>query len=158
MAAQSQTIKHFLANRFRESIKTFRGQWLEMIRADAPVLVLAGAFTVGTLVSMVPIPVVDMLLAGLVMRRLDRLPRGPIVVAMAFWNNLIMAPVYASCPRVGGMVIATTASHSHWQPADAVLLQIVVGSVAIVIGLTLFSFLLATALFTLLRRQPAIHA
>jgi uncharacterized protein (DUF2062 family) len=153
MALHAQAIKDGLLARIWRTVDEFRSEYREMIRADAPVLTLAAAFAVGTLVSMVPIPVLDMALAAMVMRLVRGLPRGPIVVAMALWNSVVMAPVYATSPRVGGLLIATMASHSSLQIPDAILLQVLVGTVALAAGMSLGSFLIATTLLSMLRRR-----
>ncbi|MEZ4518056.1 MAG: DUF2062 domain-containing protein [Chloroflexota bacterium] len=139
----------------QEVYAELRVQWLEMVRADAPALALAAAFAIGTLVSMVPVPVVDMMLAALVMRLIHRMPRGPVVAAMALWNSFIMAPVYASSPKVGGLLI-TTAIPQQPSSSNAILPRIIVGNLAIAVGLALCSFLAAATLFSALRLQHRV--
>lgn len=159
MAPHLQTLKLIGTGKLQDYVDELRALWLEMMRSDVPALILAISFAVGTLVSMVPIPVVDMLVAGLVMRALHRLPRGPIVAAMAIWNSVIMAPVYATSPRVGGLVLTTAAAHSNrLGPTDALLPRIIVGNVAIAIAMAGFSFLAAAVVFSVLHWQRAQSA
>ncbi len=146
-------IKQFATTRSQQSLAELRSLWREMVSAEAPAVVLATAFAVGTLLSMVPVPVLDMMLAALVMRVLHRLPRGPIVAAMALWNSFVMAPVYATSPKVGGLLIATAATHSSLVVTDAMILKIVIGNLFIAAGLALFSFCIAAAGFSLMRVQ-----
>jgi hypothetical protein len=144
-------IKETATRRVVRATDELKAQWREMIQAEAPVLVLAAAFAVGTLVSMVPVPVVDMMIAALVMRLMHRLPRGPIMAAMAMWNSFIMAPVYATSPKVGGRVIAEASAHSVAMP-DALAVQVVVGMVLIALGMALASFVLSATFFATVRR------
>lgn len=156
MTLDTTILKQSAAQRAQSVLAELRSNWQQMIRAEAPVLILAVAFMVGTLVSMVPVPVVDMVVAGLVMRRLQRLPRGPIVAAMALWNSFIMAPLYATSPRVGGAVLSSAAGYSHLAVPDTLLPRLVVGNLTIALVLALASFLLATALFSALRWQRTL--
>lgn len=153
MALDMTTLKHSTQERTRLLAADLLGHWQQMVRADAPVLALAAAFAIGTLVSMVPVPVIDMMVAALVMRRLQRLPRGPMMAAMALWNSFIMAPLYATSPRVGGAVLAGAASRGHLPVPDTLLPRLVVGNAAIALALVVVSFLLAATFFAVLRRQ-----
>lgn len=151
MTLNTTILKETVTRRIKRAIDELKGQWREMVQAEAPVPVLAAAFAVGTLVSMVPVPVVDMMVAALVMRLLHRLPRGPIMTAMAIWNSFIMAPVYATSPKVGGVVIAEASAHSVAVP-DALAVQVVVGMVLIALGMGLASFVLSATFFATVRR------
>lgn len=153
MMLDTTTLKQSATSRAHAMAGELRGHWQQMIHAEAPVIVLAAAFAVGTLVSMVPVPVIDMMIAALVMRLLHRLPRGPIVAAMALWNSFIMAPLYATSPRVGGVVLDNAASHTHLAVPNTLLPRLVVGNVAIALGLAVVSFLLAATFFAVLRWQ-----
>lgn len=153
MVLPIDTVQQAMVQRIRAAVDELQAHWHEMIRAEAPVLALAIAFTVGTVVSMVPVPVLDMMIAAAVMRLLHRLPRGPFMAAMAMWNSVVMAPVYAASPKVGGLVISTAAVHSSIAIPDMVIVRLAVGTGLIALGMALFSFLLATSVFSALRLQ-----
>lgn len=155
MAVQFKNFRKQGTGKVQTYLTDLHALWREMVQSDVPALVLAVAFAVGTLLSMVPIPVVDMLIAGLVMRLLRRLPRGPIVAAMALWNSVIMAPVYATSPRVGGVLLSTAAAHSPLYVPDALLPRLIVGNLAIGVALAVFSFLLAAVIFSTLHWQQS---
>lgn len=136
-----------LGNRIRalkgRVIAEARHHWREMLTAEAPVGVLAFAFTAGLLISTIPVPVIDMALAGLVLRRFSRLPRAPFFAAMAMTNNLVMAPVYASTPKVGGFALHWLAGRAPVALPEALAVQVLVGYLLIVVGLALGGYALA---------------
>jgi hypothetical protein len=134
-----QSIAH-LVNRSRSEV---RHHWQEVVSAEAPAGLLATAFAAGLLISTVPVPVFDMALAAYVMRRFSRLPRAPFVAAMAMTNNLVMAPVYATTPKVGGMVLHWLEGHTPVVAPEMVLLRVLVGYVIIAVGLALAGYALA---------------
>lgn len=159
MAANLQLIRRKLIAHLTRITSDFRAECQHMTRGEAKVVVLATAFSVGTLVSMVPIPVLDMMLAALVMRLLHRLPRGPIFAAMAVWNNMVMAPLYATSPRLGGGLISTVSAHSSLRISDAILPRVLIGNAAMACVLVAFSFVCALAVFSIMRFQrPALKA
>jgi len=103
----TQTIKRYLARRIEAGWHEARGHWREMVAAEAPAGTLAAAFAIGTLISTIPVPLVDMALAAWVTRRFNAMPRAPFFGGMALANNLFMAPLYASTPRVGGLALGS---------------------------------------------------
>ena len=122
-------------------------QWREMVAAEAPAGEMARAFAAGTLVSTIPVPMVDMAIAAFVMRRFSRLPRAPFFAAMAITNNLVMAPLYASTPRLGGLALGWMAGHTPVALPEALVVRVLVGYLLIAAGLGLGSFLLANTGF-----------
>jgi hypothetical protein len=108
---------------------------------------MATAFAAGTLISTIPVPLVDMAIAAYVMRRFSRLPRAPFFAAMALTNNLVMAPLYASTPKLGGLAIGWMAVHTPVAAPDAFVVRVLVGYVLIAAGLALGSFVLANTGF-----------
>ena len=74
-----------------------------MVEAEAPAGTMATAFTVGTVISTIPVPLVDMALAAYATRRYEEMPRAPFLTGMAVANNLAGWPCfYAATPKVGG--------------------------------------------------------
>jgi hypothetical protein len=118
-----------------------------MIESDAPTVVMASALAIGTLISTIPVPMLDMVLAAYVMRRFSTMPRAPFFVGMAMANNLIMAPLYASTPRVGGAALGWMSTRAPMVAPEAFLLKILVGYLLIALGLGLGSYIVAHAGF-----------
>jgi hypothetical protein len=151
-----QTIKKQV-NRARSEAHT---HWREMVEAEAPAGALAAAFAIGTLISTIPVPLVDMALAGYVLRRYAHLPRAPFFVAMAMTNNIVMAPLYASTPKVGGLALGWMADHTAVALPQALLVRVLVGWLLIALGLALASFVLANTGFRGYKatRRSRVHA
>lgn len=149
-----------------DKAKGLRGQarehWREMVNAEAPAGTLALAFAVGTLISTIPVPLVDMALAAYVTRRYSGMPRGPFFSGMALANNLVMAPLYASTPKVGGMALGWLSMNTPLVAPEAFLIRIFVGYLLIASGLALGSFVVASTGFrgyqATRRRAPARRA
>lgn len=137
-----------------------RGHLREMAEAEAPAGTMATAFAAGTLISTIPVPLVDMALAAYVMRRFSSLPRAPFVTGMALANNLVMAPLYASTPRVGGYALNMLASHTPVAAPEALLARILVGYLLIAVSMALASFVVAGTGFrgyqAVRRPEPAL--
>lgn len=124
-----------------------RRNWREMVEAEAPAGTMATAFTAGTVISTIPLPLVDMALAAYVTRRYEEMPRAPFFTGMAVANNLVMAPLYAATPKVGGMALYWLASHLAVTAPEAVLLRIIVGYLLIALGLGLAAFVVSATGF-----------
>lgn len=124
-----------------------QSHWRQMVAAEAPAGEMARAFAAGTLISTIPVPMVDMAIAAYVMRRFSRLPRAPFFAAMALTNNLVMAPLYASTPKVGGLALGWLAGHMALVAPEAFLVRVLVGYLLIALGLGLGSFIVASTGF-----------
>jgi hypothetical protein len=140
-------LKQFVTKQIDRARNEARTYWREMVEAEAPTVVMALAMAIGTLVSTIPVPLVDMALATYIMRRFSTIPRAPFFVGMAVANNLIMAPLYASTPKVGGAALGWLSSNTPVVAPEAFLLKILVGYLLIALGLALGSFVLANTGF-----------
>jgi hypothetical protein len=140
-------LKRQMTERIGRARTQARVHWREMVEADAPAGTLATAFAAGTLISTIPVPLIDMAIAAYVMRRFSGLPRAPFFTGMALANNLVMAPLYASTPKVGGLALGWLATHTPVAAPEAFLLRILVGYLLIALGLALGSFVLANTGF-----------
>lgn len=140
-------IKETAARKLGEFRTEAHGHWREMVEADAPAGTLATAFAAGTLISTIPVPLVDMALAAYVTRRYSEMPRGPFFTGMALANNLVMAPLYASTPKVGGFALGWVAGVTAWAAPDTLLVRVLVGYLLIALGLGLGAFIVASTGF-----------
>ncbi len=140
-------LKDKTMSRMRDLRQAALGHWREMVEAEAPAGDMARAFTAGTLVSTIPVPMVDMAIAAFVMRRFSRLPRAPFFAAMALTNNVVMAPLYAATPKLGALAIGWMALHTPVALPEALALRVLVGYLMIAAGLGLGSFVLASTGF-----------
>ena len=140
-------LKEMAVNRVDRIRREALSHWRKMTAAEAPAGEMATAFAAGTLVSTIPLPLLDMAIAAFIMRRYDRLPRAPFFTAMALTNNLVMAPLYASTPKVGGFAIHWMAVHTPVVAPEAFVVRVLVGYVLIALGMALGSFVLANTGF-----------
>ena len=140
-------LKEMAVNRVDRIRREALAHWREMTAAEAPAGEMATAFAAGTLVSTIPVPLVDMAIAAFIMRRFNKLPRAPFFTAMALTNNLVMAPLYASTPRVGGYAIQWMAVHTPVVAPEAFLVRVLVGYLLIALGLALGSYIVANTGF-----------
>ncbi|MBK7217716.1 MAG: DUF2062 domain-containing protein [Candidatus Promineofilum sp.] len=140
-------LKEMALNRVDRIRREALAHWREMTAAEAPAGEMATAFAAGTLVSTIPVPLVDMAIAAFIMRRFDKLPRAPFFTAMALTNNLVMAPLYASTPKVGGLAIHWMSAHTPVAAPEVFVVKVLVGYVMIALGLALGSFVLANTGF-----------
>lgn len=158
-AINGTQMRQYAAKRLGHVRQEVGNNWREMVEAEAPAGTLATAFAAGTLISTIPVPLVDMAIAAYVMRRFSRLPRGPFFTGMAVANNLVMAPLYASTPKVGGLALGWLATHTPIPAPEPFLLRILVGYLLIALGLALGSYILANTGFRgykASRRAPAV--
>jgi hypothetical protein len=141
MNVQDFDLVKMAAERIGRARTEYTTQFQAMLNDDTPAAETAMAFAAGTLVSTVPVPFLDMALAMLVLRLAgNRLPKLPIMAAMALWNNLIMAPLYATTPRIGGYVLTRVALDMATTPSLDLVLRIVIGYLIIVATLTVFGY------------------
>jgi len=140
-------LKQMVVSRINRLQREARAHLHEMADADTPAGTMATAFAAGTLISTIPVPLVDMAVAAYVMRRFSRLPRAPFFSGMALANNLVMAPLYASTPRVGGYALNVLATHTPVVAPEAWLLRVLVGYLIIAVSMALASFVVANTGF-----------
>lgn len=145
----SDRIKEFAGRQISRLRDEARRNVREMMEAEAPSTTLAMAFATGTLISTIPVPLVDMALAAAVTKKYSDMPRAPFLTGMALANNLVMAPLYASTPRVGSLALHWLAGSTSLVAPDVFLLKILVGYllIALGLGLGLGSFILASTGF-----------
>ena len=140
---KSNQMKQFVGSQIDRARCEVRNNWREMVAAEEPAGTMAKAFAGGTLVSTIPVPLVDMALAAYITRRFTQMPRAPFFAGMAVANNLVMAPLYASTPKVGGVALNWLAGHASVNAPEALLVRILVGYLLIALGMALASFVLA---------------
>ena len=143
----TKSIKGYAAEKIGRLRDEVRTNVSEMLAAEAPAGTLATAFAAGTLISTIPVPLVDMALAAYVTKRYSEMPRAPFFTGMALANNLFMAPLYASTPKVGGLALHWLASNTPIIAPEAFLIRILVGYLLIALGLALGSYVLASTGF-----------
>lgn len=80
---------------------------LRLLRDPAlPAKQLAAAFALGTLISFIPVPVLDSLLVGLVLTRGKQINRAAIFIARLVWNDFLVYPLFGPGYRLGSALVA----------------------------------------------------
>ncbi|MCB9422317.1 MAG: DUF2062 domain-containing protein [Ardenticatenaceae bacterium] len=91
-------LSRFSFNRLPEMLKT---HWQELIQLDASAQNIALAFAVGTFISVLPIPGIDLALVTLLASLFKQLNRTAMIAALAVWNTFVVAPIYVLSHKVG---------------------------------------------------------
>lgn len=126
----------------------------ELTALNEKPMTLGVAFALGTLMSLNPLPVVDMVLALALLKLVPRLPRAPYLAAMAMWNSLVMAPVYAAMPRVGRLVVGSAPVATNH---DSFIVHTAAGAAILSTLLVMLSFLTATTLIHITRQARPLR-
>lgn len=134
-------------------VDRMRGAYTELISSEQRPFYVGVAFGLGTLMSLNPVPVLDMVLAMLLLRLVPRLPRAPYLAAMATWNSFVMAPLYASMPGVGRLVISSASLATPVEAPSGLLLSTLAGGIVIAAALVASSVGAVTLLTHLVRRR-----
>ena len=91
------------------SITRARDQfWRELAALGSPLHPagsLAAAFALGTLISFIPVPVLDSLLVAFVLARCKQVNRAAIFMSRLIWNDLLVFPLYAPGYRLGAQLV-----------------------------------------------------
>jgi len=99
---------------------------------------LAAAFALGTLLSFIPVPLLDSMLVGVVLTRFKQVHRAPLFIARLLWNDLLVFPIYGPAYRLGSALLAPLLHSSPEMPG-------VRSAVAPLLNFTLGSILMATS-------------
>lgn len=70
---------------------------------------LALAFSVGTLISLLPTPGLNLVLIGLLTAVFKGIHKGALVASMGVWNIFVITPIYALGHLVGTRLVEDTA-------------------------------------------------
>ena len=105
---------------------------------------LAAAFALGTLLSFIPIPVLDSMLVGLVLVRFKQVNRAPLFMARLLWNDLLVFPLYGPGYRLGSALLVPLMSAGPDTPgvgtAVAPLLSFTLGGMLVAAGFAAAGF------------------
>ncbi len=144
-------MRRHLNNRLSSLIQTltlarerFREELQELRNPAHPAGSLAAAFALGTLLSFIPIPIMDSLLVGILLTRFKQLNRASLFIARLIWNDFLIFPLYGPGYRLGSAVIGPTMSAQYQVPgvgtAVTPLLSFITGTFILAISVTLFAY------------------
>lgn len=72
-----------------------------MLQPDQAPASLVTAVALGTMLSFIPVPVLDTLLVGVIIARYRRVNRSALLIARFFWNDFVVVPLYVTVFRLG---------------------------------------------------------
>lgn len=116
---------------------------------------LAAAFALGTLLSFIPVPVLDTILVGMILARFKQVNRAPLFMARLIWNDFLVFPLFGPGYKLGSALLESLMGIDTELPAGVdmavnPLLSFMLGGVILAVSLTLlgyFAFLLAIKLY-----------
>ena len=68
---------------------------------------LAAAYALGTMLSFLPLPVVDTLLVGIILARSGQVNKPALLAARLIWNDIVVLPLYVTGFRLGMTFLGT---------------------------------------------------
>lgn len=117
-----------------------------LAHADASPAQLAQGFALGTFISILPTPGLNILLATALLGMFKELNRMALFAALTFWNTLVVAPLYALSSKLGALIFTARVLQevgalpgSFLSPKVA---HFVVGNVTLALVITAVSYLL----------------
>jgi hypothetical protein len=103
MAYNGRMVHETHFSRFSFSYLTYavKQQWQELVQTNASPQRIALAFAVGTFISVLPTPGLNLVLVTLLTSLFKQLNRAGLLAAIAVWNAVVVAPIYALSHKVG---------------------------------------------------------
>jgi len=117
---------------------------------------LAAAFALGTLLSFIPVPLLDSMLVGMVLARFKQVNRAALLLARLIWNDLLVLPFYGPGYRLGSTVLAPVTAADGVLAAVAPLLSFTLGSIIMTIGVVMASYILFLLVIQLYRLERVV--
>lgn len=139
---------HFPRFSFNQLANVMKQRWQELIQTNASPQSIALAFAVGTFISLLPIPGIDLVLVTLLASLFKQLNRTGLLAALAVWNAFVVAPIYVLSHKVG----ASLPIFSEQNLAVGFL----AGNLLLAVGLTAVSYLIVQLVISRYKTQ-SIH-
>ena len=92
---------HFSHFSFNQLANAMKQRWQELVQTNASPQSIALAFAIGTFISVLPTPGLNLVLATLLASLFKQLNRTGLLAAIAVWNAFIVAPIYVLSHKVG---------------------------------------------------------
>ena len=143
-----------LATKFHQTINKTKNLSLAQLTAQAKALFqadvspakLAQGFALGTFISILPTPGLNILLATALLGLFKELNRMALFTALTVWNTLVVAPLYALSGKLGALLFTTKLLQGIGIFIDAYLspkvAHFIVGNVTLAVMITAVSYLL----------------
>lgn len=132
-----------------------------MMKAEASAHNQALGFALGTLISLLPTPGVNIALS-LLLASWFRLHKATVLLSLAVWNVFVTAPFFAMSYRLGNWLFpapATTSIAAQWQAQVISFVQgFLVGNLIISVAIAAVSYTIALVIIWLLRDKQRAKA
>lgn len=79
-----------------------------LLQADAAPSELARAFALGTFISLLPTPGLNMVLTAVIAATCKGIHRGALLASLGVWNALVLAPIYTLGYQLGTVIVGDT--------------------------------------------------
>ena len=86
---------------FNQLSVALKQRWQDLTDAGASPQTIALSFAVGTFISVLPIPGIDLALIALLGSLFKQLNRTGMLAAVAVWNTFVVAPLYILSQKIG---------------------------------------------------------
>lgn len=120
--------------------------FLKMEQAPAA---LAVAFALGTLLSFIPVPILDTLFVGAILNRYKQLNRAALLCARFIWNDLVVVPLYVPGFRLGMALLKPIVDTDQAFAVSAAAFAL--GIAVLAVAATLAGTLLIVSLYLMVR-------
>jgi len=130
---QTQTIPIIVAvPKSKGFISQLQWRLSALLNTNASAKALASSFAMGTLISVLPTPGLNFLLAAFLLTRFKQLNKAALLAAVGVWNGFVVAPLYALSYQVGGFLFGTA--------PEQLIKGFLVGNLIIAISITAVSY------------------
>lgn len=130
---QTQTIPIIIAVSTNKGfVAQLQRRMSALFNTNAPAEALAKSFAIGTLISVLPTPGLNFLLAAFLLARFKQLNKAALLASIGVWNGFVVAPLYALSYQIGGLLFGGA--------ADQLLKGFLLGNLMIAVGITAVSY------------------
>lgn len=137
-----------------------RREILELRSPAASPARLATAFAIGTLLSFIPLPVLDSLLVSLVLVRFRQVNKATLLAARLVWNDLVILSLAPTGYRLGVSMLPTSMILSADPALTGKLIMLAlnyaIGNLLIAITATTACYVIVWLGVLIVKRQPAL--
>ncbi|MEJ2750453.1 MAG: DUF2062 domain-containing protein [Anaerolineae bacterium] len=131
---------HFSRYSFDQLSSSLKLRWHELVHSNSAQQSLALSFAVGTFISVLPIPGVDLFLVALLVSVFKQLSRAGLLAAVAVWNTFVVAPIYVLSYRVGSLIMASFPALSFGGDKQNLVVGFLVGNLLLTVVITAVSY------------------
>lgn len=148
---------HFPRYSFAQLLAALKLRWQELAQTNASPKSVAMAFAIGTFISVLPTPGLNLIIATFLASWFKQLNRAGLLAAIAVWNTLVVAPLYFISHKIGAFVFDAAPFTALTHNVDGVAVDFIIGNLLLAVSITAVSYLgvqIAISRYQL-RAQPA---